>query len=325
MLCLDDNLAAVGRRRELEVDALCGDLVDLDFFHALEHLHTALHLLGFGGLVAEAFDEGLDLRHLALLGRQLRHLAGATLLHLDDILAIRAFVVVDAAGGNLDGALGDIIQEGAVVRDEDHGAGIGGEVVLEPLYRDDVEVVGGLVEEEEVGVAQEQFGQLDAHLPAAAEDGHRAVEVAVLESQAQQHLLGLFLPTAAAKEGQVFGQLVVAFQKACIFCTLIVGAIGDFSGEAFLLSLEVVEGAESGESFLKDGTDGVGHHLLRQVTHGLARRHDEGAALRLLPAAENLQKGGFAGPIQTNKADPVVVGDVECYILKEFGTSKLNR
>jgi hypothetical protein len=53
------------------------------------------------------------------------------------------------------------------VGDGDHRAGIFIEEVLEPLDRLGVEVVRGLVEQEQVGVLQEQPGQRDPALLAA--------------------------------------------------------------------------------------------------------------------------------------------------------------
>ena len=132
------------------MDALGRDLVDLGEIHLFEHLDARLDLLGFGGLVAETLDEGLDLGDLALLVGEGGHLRGAPFLHEDDIVGIGGLIVVDAAGGYLDGAGGDVVEESAVVRDEDDGAGIGGEEGLEPLDGDDVEVVGRFVEEKEV-------------------------------------------------------------------------------------------------------------------------------------------------------------------------------
>jgi hypothetical protein len=58
-------------------------------------------------------------------------------------------------------------EEVPVVRDGDHRAGIFIEEVLQPLDRFGVEVVRGLVEEEQVGVLQEQSGERDPALLAA--------------------------------------------------------------------------------------------------------------------------------------------------------------
>ena len=51
--------------------------------------------------------------------------------------------------------------------DEDDGIGALGEKLFEPLDGAYVEVVGGLVEEEKVGLLEEELGELDAHAPSA--------------------------------------------------------------------------------------------------------------------------------------------------------------
>jgi hypothetical protein len=50
-------------------------------------------------------------------------------------------------------------EEPAVVRDEDHRGVERLEVALQPLERGDVQVVGWLVEEQQVGIARERAGQ----------------------------------------------------------------------------------------------------------------------------------------------------------------------
>jgi hypothetical protein len=65
--------------------------------------------------------------------------------------------------------VGDGVEELAVVADHDHGAG----VALEPGFQPDqgvqVQVVGGFVEQQQVGRAHQRAGQLQAHAPAAGE------------------------------------------------------------------------------------------------------------------------------------------------------------
>ena len=46
-----------------------------------------------------------------------------------------------------------------------------------------VEVVGRLVEDEDLGVGEEEAREADAHLPAAAEGGARPVELRVREAE----------------------------------------------------------------------------------------------------------------------------------------------
>src|SRR5438105_2765708 len=65
-------------------------------------------------------------------------------------------------------------------------AGIGLEVLVEPLGGRGVEMVGGLVEQDQIGLPDQQLGEGDAHLPAARE-GERALGVVVLaEAQTVQ-------------------------------------------------------------------------------------------------------------------------------------------
>ena len=64
---------------------------------------------------------------------------------------------------------GDVVEEVAVVRDRHDGARVLGQVPLEPGHRLGVEVVGGLVEEQQVGPLEEDLAERDAALLAAGD------------------------------------------------------------------------------------------------------------------------------------------------------------
>ena len=72
----------------------------------------------------------------------------------------------------------DRLQEPAVVRDEDDGGVDVLQVALEPLQRLDVEVVGRLVEQQQVGIARQRARQRRARELAAGERGQVALQVA---------------------------------------------------------------------------------------------------------------------------------------------------
>ena len=74
------------------------------------------------------------------------------------------------------------VHESAVVADDEDGAVVVGDKAAQPLDALEVQVVGGLVQEQQVGVAQEELGQRDAHLPAARELGARALKVGDLKA-----------------------------------------------------------------------------------------------------------------------------------------------
>ena len=102
------------------------------------------------------------------------------------------------------------VQEVAVVRDDDHRAVVGGEEVLEPGERLEVEVVGGLVEQQEIRTQQEEPGQRRPHAPAARELAERPVDRGGGEAEPAQDDLGLGLEPVAAEGLEAVLDLAVA-------------------------------------------------------------------------------------------------------------------
>ena len=92
-------------------------------------------------------------------------LHGRGVLH--DVLRVVAVVVGQGAEAHLRDALHGGVQEVAVVGDEHDGSRVVREVLLEPVAGRQVEVVRGLVHEQQVRPRQKQLGERDAHLPAA--------------------------------------------------------------------------------------------------------------------------------------------------------------
>ncbi len=82
-----------------------------------------------------------------------------------------------------------VIQEKAVVADDQHGALPFAQGVFQPLHRLDIQVVGGLVQHEQVGFFEQQARQQGAGLLPAAEMVERHVPVFLAQAQAFQGLL----------------------------------------------------------------------------------------------------------------------------------------
>ena len=85
----------------------------------------------------------------------------------------------------------DAVHELAVVRGHQQRAGQRLEEALEPDDRLDVEVVGRLVHQQDVGPAEQHARHRDAHLPAARERADVAVDPLVVEAEAVQHFARL--------------------------------------------------------------------------------------------------------------------------------------
>jgi hypothetical protein len=108
--------------------------------------------------------------------------------------------VEQAAAIELDDAGRQRPQEGAVVGDEEQGDAGAQQVLLEPADRLDVEVVGRLVEEQQVGLAGKRAGEQHPPFHPAGEVDEGRVR---LQLEAGQHLLDALLqrPAAGGVEG----------------------------------------------------------------------------------------------------------------------------
>jgi hypothetical protein len=123
------------------------ELLDLDLLDLLE---AALRLLRLGRLGAEALDEGALVGDDLLRPRDLGLLALPCGGLLDDEGRVVARVLRDRAVVDVEDVGGDVVEEALVVGDDERAPG-SHEELLEPADRQDVEVVGRLVEEERVG------------------------------------------------------------------------------------------------------------------------------------------------------------------------------
>ena len=169
-----------------------------DALHALQGLDAALGLAGLGGLGAEALDEALDAADLLLLadkgGLALAQAFGAQGLEGAVVAGVKIQLTLLDVGDLAD----DGVQEVAVVGDQQEGAGIVAQPGLQPDDRVEIQVVGGFVEEHEVGAAHEGARQAQAHAPAPGPARHRAALLAGVEAQAVEQAGGAALGGIAA-------------------------------------------------------------------------------------------------------------------------------
>lgn len=148
----DGALASARRLGEADAHAPFGVLRCFDFFHAFDLFEFALGLGGFAGLGAKAVGkalEGFDFFLLVLVGGEVLGLAGGALV--EEVVVVAA-VGVQAAVAQFKNAGDKGVEEGAIVRDHEEAAGVGLEVVLKPSEGLEIEVVGGLVKHEQVGL-----------------------------------------------------------------------------------------------------------------------------------------------------------------------------
>ena len=82
--------------------------------------------------------------------------------------------------------LGHAVQEIALVTDDEHGAAVAPQVLLQPQGGLEIEVVGRLVEQQQIGASKQESRQHDPHAPATRERVERALLGRVIEPEPVQ-------------------------------------------------------------------------------------------------------------------------------------------
>ena len=128
------------------------------------------------------------------------------------------------------------VQEIAVVRDQHEGVWIVLQILFQPVARFEIEMVGGLVEQQQVRFLQQEFGQRDAHLPTAGELLCAPLPVIFAKAKAHENRADLRFDGIAVASAEFMFDALVAIRDRGIFGTGVVEfrhAVGE--GLQFLL------------------------------------------------------------------------------------------
>jgi len=258
-------------------------------------------------LVAEALDEPLDLGDALGLVPGLREQQLAPRLALDQVVVVVARVDGDARRAEVGDGGHHAVQEVAVVRDEDDRAVVAGEKPFEPLERFDVEVVRGLVEQEERGTQEQEARERGAHAPAAGELGERAREVGRAEAEAAQDGLRLRLEPVAAERFEPVLEVAVARRQR--FAVRPVGSLGEHRGDVFHLPLDLPDLVEAGEGLGEDRARRAGADLLGQIADRRLARLADAPRVGLLDPGQQAAERRLARAVRADEPDSLAVGD----------------
>ena len=246
-------------------------------------------LLGLAGLGLETGDKFLQVRDLVLLlgkGVLLQfHLFGAHVLEL----AVVAAVAHQLGSVYVQRDIGDGVEKFAVVADDDQGALKALEPGLQPHQRVQVQVVGRLVKQQQVGRTHQRARELQPHPPSARKAVHRVVEFGGLEAQTQDQRLRARVRVVGAGVLQLHVRvghpvaIVAGFrlQHLALRCEQSGVAVDDEIGRPL---------------------DGLGH-VLRHLPHAPLRGHAEVACVLVQRTVEQREQRGFSGAVTPDQAD----------------------
>ena len=305
----EDVLAHLSVGREGHPGVAAGGGGDLLQGDLLQQFAPGGGLLALGLVGGEAGDEllqllGLLLVLLVLVLHQVLHELGGVVpevvvahVHLD-------LVVVDVHDVGADG-----VEEVAVVADHNHRALKVQQEVLQPVHRVDVQVVGGLVQQQDVRIAEQGLGQQHLHLQPGVQGGHVVGMELGAHAQALEDAAGVALGLPAAQLGVLLLQLAGA--DAVGLGHLLLGI------EGLLLLADVVEALVAHDDGVHDVVGVVGVLILLEHRHaGLGQDGDlAGGGLQL--AGEDFQEGGFTRAVGADDAVADALGELEIHVGKE--------
>ena len=190
--------APVGGEPHVHAATVAARLVQA--LHARQHLLAALRLPGVlpGDVAADKFLVTPDLGLLLVVGLCLLLAAQRLGRHVGGIIA---GVALQAVLLQLDDLIDGAVEKIAIVRHHDDGARVVPQDALQPFRRLHVEVVRGLVEQQQIGLLQKHAGQGGDVLLAAAEVPNRRLQRLAAKPQSGERGLnagvdGIALPSA---------------------------------------------------------------------------------------------------------------------------------
>ena len=263
--------------------------------HLLVALQTRL-VLGLARLGGTPHPLELALELLGELGLLLA-LGGQALRLCIEIGRVVALVRVQVPAVDLADPLGYVVEEVAVMRDGEHGALVVVQVVLEPQHRLGIEVVGRLVEQQQVGLLEQKLAQRDAPALASREHAHGHIGIGALE---RVHRLG-----ELAVDVPAVGRVDLVLELAHLLHERIEVRVGvSHRGGHLVEALDLREHIAKREpDVLDDRLVLVQRRLLLEDANGKAGGQLGLAVADLFQAGHDLEQRRFAHAVGADDAD----------------------
>ena len=282
------------------------DLIQLDL---VDLLGARGGLLGLGGIGGEAADEGLQLGDLRLLLGVVGVQTFARLGGGGHIVVVVARVDAQLAVIQIGHVGADGIQEMAVMGDDDHGAVALVEQLFQPADGVDVQVVGGLVQQHDLGIGEQHLRQQHAQLPARRHRAHRAGVLFDRDAQAQQQLAGAGLGGVAVQFAE--DDLQLGHAHAVFFAHVGKGV------DAVALLLHFPQLGVAHDHRVEHRVGLEGELVLAQLAQPFVGVDADIAGSGLEVAAEDLHQGRFAAAVGADQAVAIAVAELDRDVLEQ--------
>ena len=266
-----------------------------DQLHALQRLDPALRLLRLRGLGAETVDVRAQVCDLPLLLDVRRLLQRERLRVLPLEGRVVAAVGSQRVAVDVDDSRHDGVEKIAVVGDQQQRARIALEPVLEPEHGVEVEVIGRLVEQQQIGARHQRLRQIQPHAPAAGKARHGVVVARGGKAQSRQQRAGARAGTVAACDFETVMQFRQPLAAGVRVGRMIRCGERDVALDRAQLDVAV--------EHVLDGRQRGRRRLLRHVRHHPGRRHRGITSVGDKFAAQQREQAGLAAAVGADHAD----------------------
>ena len=208
--------------------------------------------------------------------------------------------------------LGNVIQEVAIVCDGKHRALIVMQEVLEPQDRLGVQVVRGLVEQQQVGSLEQQLAQGNTTALAAGKHVDRHVGIGQLQGVHGLAELGIDIPAVGGID--LVLELAHLGHEGVHVAVRVAHLLADLV-EAIDLGNHV---AKCHAHVLDDGLVVIERRLLLQDAHGVAGSEPGIAVGDLLDTGHDLEQGRLAHTVGAHDADLGTGVEAQGHVVKDY-------
>lgn len=208
------------------------------------------------------------------------------------------------------------VQEVAVVRNDDHGAAAGYQNAFQPADGIDIQVVGGLVQQQHVRIGEQRLGQQYPEFPARSQAAHGSFVLFQGDVQTKKQFAGTG-----------FGGVAIHFRKLnfqisdrhAVFFTHLCQRI-----DAIALFFNVPQFFMAHDHSVHDRATLVGKLVLAQLTQANVRLQHDLARRRLKIATEDLHQSGFSAAVSPDQAVAIAVTKLGGNIFKQGFSPELH-
>ena len=192
------------------------------------------------------------------------------------------------------------VEEAAIVADQDQGAAVIAQKPLQPQGGFEVEMIGRLVEQQQVGLGEEDRGERDAHPPAARQIGNRPALHRVVEAEPGEDAGG----PARRRMGIDLDEPGLDLGGAQRLRPGL--PLGEQAGALIIGGEDRFERASL-----------AARRFLRQETDPVPARQLDRPAIRLQDAPDQVQQGRFAGAVAPDQPDLAALGELRARLVEQ--------